>query len=61
MAGAQSATMMYAYWYTVALRAIVATLVLSASNLAAFSKDHWLQNPLDVVHLHLRSGVFRSL
>ena len=55
--GAQSATMIYSYKYTLARRAVVATLDLSAKNLSALKADHWLQNPLNVVQLHLHETV----
>ena len=55
--GAQSATMMYSYKYTLARRAVIATFDLSASHLEALSSDRWLQNPLSVVQLHLRGRV----
>ena len=55
--GAQSATMMYSYKYTLARRAVVATLDLSAGNLAALASDHWLRNPKNVIQLHLDEGV----
>ena len=56
--GAQSATMMYAYQYTLCRRAVVATFDLSAENLGAFSSDHWLQNPLNVIQLWLKEKAF---
>ena len=58
--GAQSATMMYSYKYTLARRAVVATLDLSAANLSALSKDHWMKNSLNIIQLHLRESVKRS-
>ena len=42
--GAQSATMVYAYAYTLCNRAVVATCDLSALHLDAFETDHWLSN-----------------
>ena len=53
----QSATMMYSYTYTLARRAVIATFDLSASHLDALAKDHWLQNPLNVIQLHLQESV----
>ena len=38
--GGQTATNMYAYKYTLARRAIVATFALSAATLDQFEKDH---------------------
>lgn len=58
--GAQSATMMYSYKYTLARRAVVATFDLSAANLDALTSDHWLQNPLNVVQLRLSDSVVRG-
>ena len=55
--GAQSATMIYSYKYTLARRAVIATFDLSAKNLCAFKADHWLKNPLNVIQLHLREAV----
>ena len=56
--GAQSATMMYSYTYTLARRAVIATFDLSANHLGALASDHWLQNPLNVIQLHPQeSGV----
>ena len=54
---AQSVTMIYSYKYTLARRAVVATLDLSAKNLGALKADHWLHNPLNVVQLHLHETV----
>ena len=59
--GAQSATMMYSYKYTLARRAVVATFDLSATRLDALTDDHWLQNPLNVIQLHLRESVLSDL
>ena len=55
--GAQSATMIYSYKYTLARRAVVATFDLSATNLSALKVDHWLKNPLNVLRLHLSGKV----
>ena len=55
--GAQSATMIYSYKYTLARRAFVATFDLPAKNLGALKADHWLQNPLSVIQLHLHKTV----
>ena len=55
--GAQSATMMYSYKYTLAKRAVIATFDLSAANLDALQTDHWLSNPLNVIQLHLTESV----
>ena len=58
--GAQSATMMYSYKYTLARRAVVATFDLSAANLVALSKDHWMKNSLNIVQLQLHESIKRS-
>ena len=55
--GAQPATMIYSYKYTLARRAVVATFDLSAKNLSALKEDHWLKNPLNVLQLHLSGKV----
>ena len=52
--------MMYSYKYTLARRAVVATFDLSAANLVALSKDHWMKNSLNIVQLHLHESVKRS-
>ena len=49
--------MMYSYKYTLARRAVVATFDLSATRLDALTDDHWLQNLLNVIQLHLRESV----
>ena len=49
--------MIYSYKYTLARRAVVATFDLSAKNLAALKDDHWLQNPLNVLQMHLSESV----
>ena len=51
--GGKSATMMYAYAFTLCRRAVVVTLDLSARNLHMFTTDHWLSNPLNVLVLRL--------
>ena len=56
--GGQSATMMYSYKYTLYMRAVVATFDLSAVNLDAFDKDHWLCNSLNVTRLVLEDSAF---
>ena len=50
--------MVYAYKYTLCRRAVVATFDLSASNLEALSKDHWLKNSLNAVQLRLKDKAF---
>ena len=56
--GGQSATNMYAYKYTLARRAIVATFDLSAKNLEQFEQDHWLSCDLNVIVLRLREKAY---
>ena len=58
--GAQSATMIYLYKYTLARRAVIATFDLSAKNLSALVSDHWLRNPLNVVQLRLDASVVQE-
>ena len=55
--GAQSKTMCHSYKYTLARRTVVASFDLSASNLDAFQKDHWLKNSLNVIQLRLTESV----
>ena len=55
--GAQSATMIYSYKYTLARRAVVATFDLSAKNLSALANDHWLRNAFNVAQLRLDASV----
>jgi hypothetical protein len=47
--------MMYAYPFTLARRAVVATFDLSAKNLSWFRTHHWLSAPGNVVVLRLTS------
>ena len=51
--GGKSATMMYAYAFTLCRRAVVVTLDLSARNLHMFTTDHWLSDPQNVLVLRL--------
>ena len=46
--GGRSATMMYAYPYTLARRAVVATMDLTAKNLHLVRSNHWLKDPRNV-------------
>ena len=59
--GGRSGTMMYAYKYTLARRGIVATMDLSALNLAKLHTNHWLNNPRNIVLLELAGSVFVDL
>ena len=49
--------MMYSYKYTLARRAVVATLDLPAKNLEMLANDHWLQSSRNILQLHLRESV----
>ena len=51
--GGRSATMMYAYKYTLCRRAVIATFDLSAANLHMFTTDHWLKHRANVIVLRL--------
>ena len=46
--GGKSSTMMYAYPYTLARRAVVVTMDLSARNLHLLHTNHWLKDPANV-------------
>ena len=56
--GGRSGTMMYAYPFTFARRAVVATFDLSAKNLEAFTTDHWLQDRRNVIQLKLTEPAY---
>jgi hypothetical protein len=56
--GAQSATNVYAYKYTLARRAVIATFDLSATNLEAFEEHYWLSDERNVMTLKLDSPAF---
>ena len=56
--GGKSATMMYAYPYTLCGRGVVATFDLSAANLDMFETDHWLSNPKNCLVLHLAQPAY---
>ena len=56
--GGKSSTMMYAYAFTLARRAVVATMDLSARNLHLLRTDHWLSNPQNVKLLWLTEPAF---
>ena len=56
--GGQSATNVYSYTYTLVNRGIVAIFDLSASNLTAFERDHWLSNRKNVIRLNLNEPAF---
>ena len=46
--GGKSNTMIYAYSFTLARRAVVVTMDLSARNLHLLRSDHWLSNPKNI-------------
>ena len=56
--GGKSATMMYAYPYTLCGRGVVATFDLSAANLDMFDTDHWLSNPKNCLVLRLTAPAY---
>ena len=56
--GAQSATNVYAYTYTLARRAVIATFDLSAAHLEAFDAHHWLRDERNVIKLRLETPAF---
>ena len=58
--GGKSQTMMYAYPYTLARRAVVATMDLSARNLHLLETDHWLADRRNVEQVWLQAPVFPS-
>ena len=51
--GGRSATMMYAYAYSLCRRAVVATMDLSASGLQLLRSDHWLADERNVLQVWL--------
>ena len=53
--GGRSATMMYSYPYTLARRAVVATMDLTARNLHLIATNHWLKDPRNVCCLWLQA------
>lgn len=58
--GGKSATMMYAYEYTLCRRAVVVTCDLSASNLHLLRHDHWFREPSNVLTLWLEEYVWEG-
>ena len=51
--GAKSATMRFAYSFTLCGRGVVATFDLSAENLEVFRTHHWLSVSANVIQLRL--------
>ena len=56
--GGKSATMKFSYPFTLARRAVVVTMDLSAANLDLFATDHWLSNPQNVVLVKMTAPVW---
>lgn len=56
--GGRSQTMRYAYPFTLARRAVVVTMDLSADNLHLLDSDHWLSNSKNVVVVRLSSSTW---
>ena len=56
--GGQSATNVYAFSYCLARRGVVATLDLSAKNLDAFRKDHWMSERRNIIVLNLTDKAY---
>ena len=52
--------MIYAYSFTLARRAVVVTMDLSARNLHLLRSDHWLSDPSNVALAWLSAPVFRQ-
>ena len=53
--GGRSATMVYSYRFTLARRAVVATMDLTAENLHLFRTNHWLKDAGNVCVVRLHS------
>ena len=56
--GGRSATMMYAYPFTLCRRAVVVTMDLSAANLSVFDDHHWLSDKRNVIVLKLTDAAY---
>ena len=56
--GGQSATNLYAFSYCLARRGVVATFDLSAKNLDAFRKDHWMSDVRNIIVLNLTEKAY---
>ena len=57
--GGRSATMVYSYEYSLAMRAVVATLDLTAANLDWFASNHWLKSADNVCLVRLTAPAWR--
>ena len=58
--GAKSATMIYAYPFSLCRRAVIATFDLSAANLALLKTDHWLADDKNVMLLRLTEPAWKT-
>ena len=58
--GGRSATMRYAYPYTLCRRGVVATFDLSATGLDVLKTDHWLADERNVIQLWLTSPAWED-
>ena len=58
--GGRSQTMRYAYPYTLARRAVVATMDMSGENIHLLSSDHWLADARNVLVLRLHEALPRE-
>ena len=58
--GGKSATMIYAYPFSLCKRAVIATFDLSAANLALLKTDHWLADDKNVMQLRLTSAAWEG-
>ena len=56
--GGRSATMVYSYPYTLASRAVIVTMDLSARNLDMFRTNHWLSDPANCEVLRLTGPAY---
>ena len=56
--GGRSATMVYAYPFTLCRRAVVATMDLSARNFELFTNHHWLSDNPNATSLQLTESAF---
>ena len=58
--GGRSATMKFAYPYTLCRRGVVATFDMSASNLGYFDNHHWLSDDRNVIVLRLSTEAWET-
>jgi len=58
--GGKSATMKYAYPFTLCRRAVVVTMDLSAANLGLFQTDHWLADSKNAILLKLTESAWET-